>query len=187
MNPDLTGKNVAILMTDGFEDSEFRRPWAALRDAGADVRIVTLDEKQIKGWSDGDWTDPVEADAFVSDVSANDFDALVLPGGVMNPDTLRQDEDAVKFVRDFFEEGKPVAAICHAPWLLIEAGVVRGRKMTSYDSVKTDLINAGAQWEDSEVIVDQGLVTSRNPDDLDAFCTKLLEEVAEGVHSDQHA
>lgn len=187
MKTDLNGKNVAILVTDGFEDSEFRQPLAELRGAGAHVRIVTLDDKKIKGWSDGDWTDPIEADALVSEVSASDFDALVLPGGVMNPDTLRQNEEAVKFARDFFDEGKPVGAICHGPWLLIEADVVRGRKMTSYPSLKTDLINAGAKWEDSEVVVDQGLVTSRNPDDLDAFCSKVIEEVAEGVHSGQRA
>lgn len=187
MKHDLTGKKVAILVTDGFEDSEFNQPLAELRSAGAHVRIISIDDKKIKGWRDGDWTDPIEADALVGEVSAGDFDALVLPGGVMNPDSLRQDEAAVKFVREFFDAGKPVGAICHAAWLLIEADVVRGRKMTSYNSIKTDLINAGAKWEDAEVVVDQGLVTSRNPDDLDAFCHKVAEEIAEGVHSGQHA
>jgi protease I len=187
MKKDLSGKKVAILVTNGFEDREFRQPLGELRGAAAQVRVITLEDRKIKGWSDGNWTAPVEADILIADASVDDFDALVLPGGVMNPDALRQNEAAVKFVRGFFEAGKPVGAICHAPWLLIEADVVRGRRLTSYGSIKTDLINAGAKWEDAETVVDQGLVTSRKPDDLDAFCRKLIEEVAEGVHSGQHA
>lgn len=187
MNTDLSRKTVAILATDGFQADELIRPRDALLEAGATVKIVSLKKGSIRGWKSGNWADPINVDAEVSKSSVDEFDALVLPGGVLNPDTLRQDEAAVAFVRDFFSSGKPVGAICHGPWLLVEADVVRDRRVTSYASIKTDLINAGAKWEDAEVVCDQGLVTSRQPDDLPAFCDKLIEEIAEGVHEKQHA
>lgn len=179
---DLNGKRVAIMATDGYEDSELNSPRKALEDAGASVRIIAPKEGTIKGWKDGDWHGTTSVDAALTDVNADDFDALVLPGGVINPDKLRTDEKAVALVRAFMAAGKPVAAICHGPWLLAEADVVRGRKLTSYGSIRTDLRNAGAQWVDEEVVVDSGLITSRSPKDLPAFNAKLLEEVAEGVH-----
>jgi protease I len=179
----LVGKRVAILATDGFEQSELEKPLAALRDEGADVRIVGLKRGPIKGWKDANWGDELEAQIGVKDARVEEFDALVLPGGVMNPDKLRRDEDVIRFVRDFFAVGKPVAAICHGPWTLIDAGVVSGRKMTSYHSIQQDLRNAGAEWTDEEVVVDRGLVTSRKPSDLGAFIEKTIEEIAEGTHS----
>jgi protease I len=186
---DLSNKSVALLATDGFEESELRDPMEALQRAGADVKIVSLPETsgEIQGWADGSWGGRVDVDATVDDATSEDFDALVLPGGVMNPDRLRSNAKAVAFVRAFFESGKPVAAICHGPWLIAEAGAAKGRKLTSYPSIRTDLENAGAEWVDEEVVVDQGLVTSRSPDDMDAFVAKMLEEIAEGVHSGQHA
>jgi protease I len=183
----LNGKRVAILATDGFEESELRSPREALLKAGAFVDLIALKPGAIKGWKDGDWSDAEQVDLAVADAKADDFDALLLPGGVMNPDKLRMDSDAVSFVRDFFDQHKPVAAICHGPWILAEADVVKGRKMTSYASIRTDLVNAGAQWEDSEVVVDQGLVTSRSPKDLPAFNRKLVEEIREGAHKGQVA
>jgi protease I len=185
MAEQLNGKKVAILATDGFEQSELAEPKKALESAGAQTHIVSLQEGTIKGWNDKDWGDEFPVDALVSDVSASDYDALVLPGGVINPDKLRVDDAAVAFVRAFFEQGKPVGAICHGPWTLINAGVVEGRHLTSYKSIKQDLINAGADWVDEEVVTDQGLVTSRQPDDLPAFNAKLVEEIAEGVHAGQ--
>jgi len=189
MNPDLSDRTVAILATHGFEQSELESPRDALAEAGADVRIVSLPEtdEHIRGWADGNWGDDVSVDGSLDDYEVEDFDALVLPGGVMNPDRLRVDEDAVSFVRGFFEEGKPVAAICHGPWLIVEAGAADNRRLTSYPSIKTDLTNAGGNWVDESVVVDQGLVTSRSPEDLDDFNYKLLEEVNEGVHAGQHA
>ena len=189
MNPDLSDRTVAILATHGFEQSELESPRDALAEAGADVRIVSLPEtdEHIRGWADGNWGDDVSVDGSLDDYEVEDFDALVLPGGVMNPDRLRADEDAVSFVRGFFEEGKPVAAICHGPWLIVEAGAADNRRLTSYPSIKTDLTNAGGNWVDESVVVDQGLVTSRSPEDLDDFNYKLLEEVNEGVHAGQHA
>ncbi len=183
----LSRSRVAVLATDGFEASELYRPLAALREAGAQVSIISIlkSSDQIRGWADGDWGDALAVDGTVDEHTSNDFDALVLPGGVMNPDKLRMDEGAVAFVRSFFEEGKPVAAICHAPWLLVEADVARGRRLTSYPSIRTDLENAGAEWVDEEVVVDDGLVTSRNPGDLDVFIAKMLEEIQEGIHA-QH-
>lgn len=189
MNPDLSDRTVAILATHGFEQSELESPRDALAEAGADVRIVSLPEtdEHIRGWADGNWGDDVSVDGSLDDYEVEDFDALVLPGGVMNPDRLRVDEDAVSFVRGFFEEGKPVAAICHGPWLIVEAGAADNRRLTSYPSIKTDLTNAGGNWVDESVVVDQGLVTSRSPEDLDDFNYKLLEEINEGVHAGQHA
>lgn len=176
------GKRVAILATDGFEESELRSPREALLQSGAFVDLISLKSGSIKGWKDGNWGDAEQVDRTVSDAKVEDYDALLLPGGVMNPDKLRMDPDAVAFVRAFFDQGKPVAAICHGPWLLAEADVVRGRKLTSYPSIRTDLMNAGAEWVDAEVVADKGLVTSRNPKDLPAFNAKMLEEIAEGVH-----
>lgn len=181
--PNLQGKRVAILATDGFEQSELLEPKKALEDAGAQTEIVSLQQGEIKGWDNKDWGQAVPVDKLVADASSQDYDALLLPGGVMNPDKLRMDEKAVDFVRGFAEEGKPIAAICHGPWTLIEAGAVGGRRMTSWPSLKTDLTNAGAEWVDQEVVVDNGLVTSRKPDDIPAFNRKMLEEIGEGVHA----
>lgn len=186
---DVQNKKVAILATHGFEPSELHEPLQALKRAGADPTIVSLPEsdEEIHGFDGKKWKDEVEVDATLPTVSASNFDALVLPGGVMNPDRLRSFASAVSFVKDFFEDGKPVAAICHAPWLLAEADVAEGRRITSWHSIRTDLENAGADWVDEEVVVDQGLVTSRSPEDLPAFLDKMLEEIAEGRHAGQHA
>ena len=178
----LSGKKVAILATDGFEQDELFSPLEALKAADAEVTIVSPAEGKIKGWKDADWGKKVKVDLALDEANADDFDALVLPGGVMNPDHLRCEPKAIQFVKEFFRAGKPVAAICHGPQLLIEADVVRGRKMTSFSSIKTDLKNAGAEWVDQEVVVDHGLVTSRSPDDLPAFNAKMIEEIAEGAH-----
>jgi protease I len=183
----LSGKTIAILATHGYEQSELRRPLDALNKEGATVRIVSPEKGSIRGWNEGNWDASVDVDENVSTANASDYDALVLPGGVMNPDKLRMNDKAVAFVRKFFDDGKPVAAICHGPWILIDAEVVRGRKVTSWPSLRKDLENAGANWVDEEVVVDQGLVTSRKPDDLDAFISKTVEEVGEGVHAGQHA
>ena len=185
--PYLTGKRVAILATVGFEQSELEEPRAALRKAGAHTELISPDHDEVRGWNDEEWGDSFEVDVPLGEAKAADYDALVLPGGVMNPDKLRMVPEAVEFVRAFFDAGKPVAAICHGPQILIDAGVVRGRTLTSYPSLRTDLMNAGARWVDERVVVDQGLVTSRNPDDLPYFNEKLLEEVAEGIHAGQHA
>lgn len=183
------GRRVAILATHGYETSELTKPLEALKEAGADVTIVSLPESdnEIRGFSNGEWKGEVTVDQTLPNVTASQFDSLVLPGGLMNPDRLRTFDTAVSFVQDFFKAGKPVAAICHAPWVLIEAGVVEGRTMTSYPSIRTDLENAGAKWTDDEVVVDQGLTTSRSPEDLPVFIHKMLEELAEGVHQGQHA
>lgn len=183
----LNGKRVAILATDGFEESELRTPREALLKAGAFVDLVALKLGAIKGWKDGDWSEAEQVDLAVADAKVDDYDALVIPGGVINPDKLRANSDAVDFVRSFFEQKKPVAAICHGPWVLAEAGVLEGRKVTSYKSIRTDLINAGANWVNEEVVVDNGLVTSRSPEDLPAFNAKLIEEVREGKHQKQTA
>jgi protease I len=178
----LKGKKIAILATNGFEQDELFSPLEALRQAQADVKIVSPGKDEIKGWNYTDWGQTVKVDVPLEKARAEDFDALVLPGGVINPDHLRREAAAVEFVKAFFQTGKPVAAICHGPQMLIEADVVRGRKLTSFASIKTDLKNAGAQWVDREVVVDNGLVTSRSPDDLPAFNAKMIEEFAEGVH-----
>jgi deglycase len=183
--PELSGKKVAILVADMFEQVELVEPRKALDEAGATSEIVSINEDQVQGFNHYDKADSVPVDRHVAGVSADEYDALLLPGGVGNPDNLRQDENAVAFVRAFVEQGKPVAAICHAPWTLIEADVVRGRRLTSYPSVKTDLRNAGAEWVDEEVVVDAGLVTSRKPDDIPAFNGKMLEEFADGRHEEQ--
>jgi protease I len=183
---DLTGKKVAILATDGFEQDELFSPLEALRKANADVKVVSPSkEGKIRGWDHTDWGKKVKVDLPLDQARPEDFDALVLPGGVINPDQLRREPAAVQFVKSFFQAGKPVAAICHGPQLLIEAEVVRGRKLTSFSSIKTDLKNAGAEWVDQEVVVDNGLVTSRSPNDLPAFNAKMIEEIAEGVHMRQ--
>ena len=179
----LSGKRVAIVATDGFEQSELAEPQRALEEAGAKTEIVSLRAGTIRGWKDKNWGDAFTVDKTFGQANADDYDALVLPGGVMNPDRLRTDQDAVAFVRTFFEQGKPVGAICHGPWTLINAGVVQGRLMTSWPSLRQDLINAGARWTDEQVVADQGLVTSRKPDDIPAFNRKLVEEIAERVHT----
>ncbi|GGA71985.1 protease [Nitratireductor aestuarii] len=179
---DLNGKRVAILATHGFEQSELEVPLQKLREAGATVEVVSPESGEIKGWDKKDWGRAVPVDRALDGASEADYDALVLPGGQMNPDTLRANETAVNFVKSFWNAKKPIGAICHGPWLLVEAGIAEGRRMTSYGSIKTDVINAGGLWEDSEVVTDQGLVTSRKPDDLPAFCAKVAEEIAEGKH-----
>ena len=187
MAGDLTGKKVAILVDDGFEQVELTSPKEALEKAGAVARIVSPNADTVRAWNEKDWGDRFDVDVQLLHARADEYDALVLPGGVMNPDRLRMNPDAVRFTRTFFDAGKPVAAICHGPWLLVEADVVRGRKVTSYPSLHTDLMNAGADWVDREVVVDAGLVTSRNPDDLPAFNRKMVEEIREGAHAGQHA
>jgi len=178
----LDGKRVAILATHGFEQSELETPRDRLKAAGAQVDIVSPEQGEIKGWSGKDWGSPVKVDKALASVTADDYDAIVLPGGQINPDLLRVNADALKLIKAFFDAGKPVAAVCHAPWLLIETGIAKGRKMTSYNSIKQDVINAGATWEDSQVVVDNGVITSRNPGDLEAFSAKIIEEIREGKH-----
>jgi len=184
---DLNGKKIAILATNGFEQSELEVPLDRLRKAGATVEVVSLAPGEIKGWDEKDWGRPVKVDRTLDQVSAADYDAIVLPGGQINPDLLRVEPKALKFIKDMFDGKKVVAAVCHAPWLLIESGIAKGRRMTSYKSIKTDVSNAGAKWEDSEVVVDQGLITSRNPGDLEAFSAKIIEEIKEGRHSQRSA
>lgn len=182
MSSELSGKKVAILAMDGFEQSELFTPYETLKNAGADVDIVSLKTGEIKGWNEKDWGKAIPVDVTLSEAASSNYDAIMLPGGVMNPDSLRKEKTAVAFVKDFFETGKPIAAICHAPQLLIETDFLEGRRLTSYSSIKTDLENAGAEWSDEEVVVDNGLVTSRSPEDLPAFCSKMIEEFAEGKH-----
>ncbi len=178
----IQGKRVAVLATDGFEQSELEVPVAELRAAGAEVHVISPKAGEIKGWDGKDWGQSVMVDATLSDVTSDDYDALVLPGGQMNPDLLRVEAEAIEFITEFWKAGKVIGAICHAPWLLIEAGIADGRQMTSYASIRTDVQNAGADWVDAEVVTDEGLVTSRKPEDLPAFCAKLIEEIAEGRH-----
>ncbi|HEU5210025.1 MAG TPA: type 1 glutamine amidotransferase domain-containing protein [Longimicrobiales bacterium] len=187
MARNLSGKRVAVLVDNGFEQVELTSPIEALRDAGAEAVVVSPQQDKVRAWDRKDWGETFDVDMPLDRARADDFDALVLPGGVMNPDHLRTNERAVQFTRAFFDAGKPVASICHGPWLLAEANVVRGRRLTSYPSLRTDLRNAGAEWVDESVVVDSGLVTSRNPDDLPDFNRKMVEEIAEGVHAGQSA
>ena len=180
--PKITESKVLIIATNGFEQSELETPRDELRAKGATVHVATLDGKAIKGWDTDDWGQEAEADLKIADAKVADYDCLVLPGGQINPDLLRVEEDAVTLVRNFVAEGKIVAAICHAPWLLVEAGVCEGREMTSYKSIATDVKNAGAHWVDQEIAISNGIITSRNPGDLPAFVAKIVEEIEEGKH-----
>lgn len=182
MAKQLDGKRILILATHGFEQSELEVPRDRLKAAGAGVDVVAPEKGKIKGWDKKDWGRPVKVDLALADIKEGDYDAIVLPGGQINPDLLRVNEDAIAVIKAFFKSGKPIAAICHAPWLLIEAGIARGRRMTSYKSIRKDVENAGAKWQDSAVVTDQGVITSRNPDDLEAFSNKIIEEVREGKH-----
>jgi protease I len=184
---DLQGKKIAILATHGFEQSELEVPRDRLKKAGAIVEIVSLAGGEIRGWDKKYWGRPVKVDKTLDEATTSDYDAVVLPGGQINPDLLRVETKALKFIKDIFDAKKIVAAVCHAPWLLIETGIAKGRRMTSYRSIKTDVANAGAKWEDSEVVVDQGVITSRNPGDLEAFSAKIIEEVKEGRHAQRSA
>lgn len=182
MAGDLKGKRVAVLVEQGFEQVELTEPVKALREAGAEIKIVSPRKGTVKAWDRTDWGEEFPVDLDINSADAGDFDALLLPGGVMNPDKLRMNREAVQFVRAFFDEGKPVAAICHGPWVLVDADVLEGRRVTSFPSIQADLRNAGAEWVDEEVVVDEGLVTSRKPDDIPAFNRKMVEEFAEGRH-----
>lgn len=180
-------KRIAILATNGFEEIELTSPKEAMEKEGFQVDIVSTESGKIKAWDKTNWSKEYDVDYTLDQVKPGDYNALMLPGGVMNPDKLRRSEKALEFVREFFKQKKPVAAICHASWTLIDAEVVKGRKLTSFSSIRKDLENAGANWVDQEVVVDEGFVTSRNPDDLPAFNAKLIEEIKEGKHADQHA
>jgi protease I len=183
MAAQLEGKKVAILLDDGFEQVEMTGPRQALEDAGAEAELISPKDGAVQGMDHSEKGEKFDVDVRLKSADPDDYDALVLPGGVANPDSLRMNPDAVKFVKAFVDAGKPIAAICHGPWTLIEAGAVKGRTMTSWPSLKTDLRNAGANWVDREVVVDRGLVTSRKPDDIPAFNKKMIEEIAEGIHS----
>jgi protease I len=178
----INAAKIVILATDGYERSELRVPYEELKRKGADVKIASIENGEIKSWDEKDWGDTIKVDLLAKDVHVDDFDALVLPGGQINPDVLRTDEAAMRVVREFVKSGKVVAAICHAPWLLVEADVVKGLELTSYGSIKTDVKNAGGIWKDAEVVTDKGIITSRSPDDLPAFVAKIIEEVEEGRH-----
>lgn len=178
----LNGKSILILATHGFEQSELEVPLAKLKEAGATVHVASPESGEIKGWDKKDWGKAVKVDKGLDETRADAYDAIVLPGGQMNPDTLRGNDKAIALIKEFFAQGKVVAAVCHAPWLLIDSGIAKGRRLTSYKTIKQDLVNAGAQWEDSEVVTDKGVVTSRNPGDLPAFVAKIIEEVNEGRH-----
>jgi protease I len=182
MTKKLEGKIIAILVEKGFEQVELEKPRQALDEAGAHTVLISPQSDSVKAWDSTDWGKEFTVDQNLKEAQATDYDGLLLPGGVMNPDYLRTNEQAVAFVRAFSESGKPIAAICHGPWTLIEAGAVKGRKVTSWPSLETDLRNAGAQWVDEEVVTDKGIVTSRNPDDIPAFNKKMIEEFAEGKH-----
>jgi protease I len=181
----LDGKRIAFVATDGVEQVELTEPWKAVQEAGGQPELISIEDGEIQGFNHLDKADKFPVDKSAGDANAGDYDGLVLPGGVANPDTLRTDDDVIGFITGFFEEGKPVAVICHGPWTLVEGDLVRGRTITSWPSVKTDILNAGGEWVDEEVVVDGGLVSSRKPDDLPAFCAKLVEEFAEGRHERQ--
>ena len=185
MANELKGKRIAFLATDGVEQVELTEPWKAVENAGGEPELISLEKGEIQGFRHHGKGDTFTADRTVAEADPTDYDGLVLPGGVINPDVLRTDEKAVAFVREFFEQGKPVGAICHGPWTLVEAGVVKGRTLTSWPSLKTDIKNAGGTWVDKEIVVDRGLFTSRKPDDLPAFGQKLVEEFGEGIHEEQ--
>lgn len=189
--PAINEAKILIIATDGFEQSELQTPLTELRQQGATVHVAapakTKQEGQIIGWKNGDWGAAVPVDVELESVDAGKYDALVIPGGVINPDHLRTNPSAVKLVKSFNESGKTIAAICHGPWMLAEAGIIKGRKVTSYGSIKTDIKNAGGQWEDTEVVTDEGIITSRSPDDLPAFVDKIVEEVQEGTHQRRNA
>jgi protease I len=185
MSDELKGKKIAFLAAEGVEQVELTDPWKAVEKAGGTPELISVEDGQVQAFNHLDKSDTFPVDKTAAEADASDYDGLVLPGGVANPDFLRADEDAVNFVRAFFEQAKPVGVICHGPWTLVEADVVRGRTLTSWPSVKTDLVNAGANWVDEEVHVDEGLVSSRKPDDLPAFCAKIVEEFAEGKHEAQ--
>lgn len=183
MKNNLNGKRVAILTENGFEEVELTSPKKALEDAGAEVDIVSsAKNEKVRGWKSGNWSSEIQVDKHVEDVSVDDYDGLMIPGGVINPDKMRRQEAFIRFAKNFIQSGKPVATICHGPQLLIETDALRGRRMTSFPGIKTDLKNAGAEWEDKEVVTDNGLVTSRSPEDLEAFNKKMIEEIREGVH-----
>lgn len=181
----LAGKSIAFLATNGFEQVELTKPWEEITNAGASVELISITTGTILGMNHFDKGDKFTVDKAIDSICAEDYAGLILPGGLANPDALRRNQSCISFIRGFFQQGKPVAAICHAPWILIEADVVRGRKITSWPSLKTDLENAGAIWVDEECVCDQGLITSRNPDDLPAFCEKAIEEFVEGIHFNQ--
>jgi len=183
----LTGKRVAALVTDGFEQVELTGPKAALEQAGAKVDVVSPKPGEVRGWNHTEWGDRVKVDRTLDEANADEYDGLLLPGGVMNPDHLRMNPQAVQFAKQFATSGKPIAVICHGPWTLVEAGVVSGVRMTSWPSLKTDLVNAGANWVDEEVVTDRGIVSSRKPDDIPAFNRKMIEEFAEGTHRQRRA
>ena len=187
MADNLNGKRVAILVENGFEQVELEGPKQALDQAGARTEIVSPVQGQVKGWQQTNWGNPFAVDVQLNDANPNNYDALLLPGGVINPDKLRMNPQAVEFVRAFWDAGKPIAAICHGPWMLVETGIVEGRQVTSWPSLKTDILNAGGDWVDQEVCVDSGLVTSRKPDDIPAFNAKMVEEFGEGQHNQRMA
>jgi protease I len=185
MGTELQGKRIAFLATDGVEQVELTEPWNAVDQAGGRAELISLKDGEIQGFDHHDKADAFPVDKTVAEADADDYDALVLPGGVINPDILRTDRNAMGFVTAFFEQGKPVGAICHGPWSLVETGMVKGRTVTSWPSLRTDIENAGGTWVDEEIVIDRGLFTSRKPADLGAFCAKLVEEAAEGVHAEQ--
>lgn len=183
----LGGKSILILATNGFEQSELEIPQTKLKEAGATVHVASPESGEIKGWDKKDWGRPVTVDKALDDVDVASYDAIVLPGGQMNPDTLRGNDKALALIKEFYKQGKVIAAVCHAPWLLIDTGIANGRELTSYSTMKQDMINAGANWRDAEVVADKGVITSRNPDDLPAFVAKIIEEIGEGLHERQAA